>query len=377
MDRPTNRSRIASAVLPLAACLLAVAPALAAEWNPFLSLGGQATLSDNVFLSSSNTQTGLILRVTPSIGVNRDGARLKVKFRYTPSLVAYVPATSGGSVFNELNGTASLEAVENFFFIDARATMTQTFASPFGPQPNDLGNVTANRVQATFLGLSPYVRGQLPGGSRYLLRSDLSYSMFSNSSQPDVFNKAVLASWDGASGAFIVPSVQYNLNSVTFGSQQAFVSQTARLRGTVNFDPEFQAFGTIGYERNDFVVSQQQGPIYGGGINWKPSPRTTVSASAEHRFFGWSYNFNAAYRTPLTAWAFQAGRTISSTNQQLQQLGQSGLRSTLDVLLSASIPDPVERAAAIDRIIAQSGLSTPTVLYTPRILLTESLQPSF
>jgi len=361
--------------------LLPCRPGLSAEWNPSLSVNSGVTLSDNVVLSSSNPQTGFILRVSPSIGLNKDGARLKVQGSYTPSLVAYVPATREGQIFNVLRGTASLEAVENFFFIDARAAMTQTFSSPFGPQPDNLGNVTANRLQATTLGISPYIRGRLAGGSQYLLRGDINYSMFSNSSQPNILNQGVTATWDGVDRTLIVPSASYNLNSVSFGSQQPFVFQTLRARGTVNFDPEIQVFANIGYETNDFVFTQQEGPIYGMGFNWKPSPRTTVSANAEHRFFGWSYNLNAAYRTALTAWTLQAGRQIQTSQQQYQQLGTAGARSTLDSLLAASIPDPVQREAAIDQILAQGGLGTlfggPTPLYAPRILLVENVTPSF
>ena len=81
--------------------------------------------------------------------------------------------TSNNRFVNTLSALANLEAVENFFFIDARASISQQFLSPFGPTPTDLSTATSNRTNVTTLGVSPYIRGAFGAtGMTYLVRND-------------------------------------------------------------------------------------------------------------------------------------------------------------------------------------------------------------
>lgn len=377
-------ARIPIAVAALLAATYALLPmsALSAEWKPSLAITGAATLSDNARLSQGGRkEADMILSVTPTVGISKDGGRLKVNGRYSPSLFTYVAGTGDTTVRNTLNGTARLEAIESFFFVDARASILQTFLNPFDAQPGDLSTTSSNRTESTNLGISPYIRGRLSGGSQYQVRADTSYTTISSSDRPDILGNSVLSTWTGTADRFLVPSVDYNYYSTRYGSQSPFVAQIGRGRLAANVDTDFQVFVTGGYENNDFVFSQQQGAIYGGGFNWRPSPRTSIRASSEHRFFGNSIDIDASYRTQLTAWALNAGRRAQTSQQQYQQLGVSNVRTTLDTLLSPTIPDPIEREREIDRILSQPGLaaslSGPVPLYSPRILLVESIDPSF
>lgn len=382
MDCRKKRNRTARCAL--ATLLLGAVAAQGAEWKPSLAITGSATLSDNVRLQPKDQQQAdLLLIATPTFGVTKDGARLKVNARYSPGLIWYVNGAAENTVRNTLSGNASLEVLENFFFIDARANIFQTFLTPFGPQPGDIGSSTANRTETTTLGLSPYIRGRLPGGSRYQIRDDITYTTFSTGNRPDTYGNSLSAKWDGVGGTLVVPSADYTYNSVTFGTQPAFVSQVARLRATLNLDTDLQVFATGGYESNDFVFTEQKGAIYGGGFNWKPSPRTDVRASVEKRFFGNSYDLDAVYRTAFTAWTVRAGRRIQTSQQQLQQFtnpNNSSTRSALDALLTSSIPDPIQREQAVNQLLAQSGFNTllgsPTPIFSPRVLLIESVEPS-
>jgi len=349
-----------------------------------LSVSGTVTLSDNARLRPKELQEADIFNiVTPTFGVNKNGARLKVNARYSPSLLWYMAGTGESTVRNTLYSDANLQVIENFFYVDARANIFQTFLSPFGPQPGDIGSSTANRTEATTLSLAPYIRGRLPGGSQYTIRDEITYTTFSTGQRPDSYGNAFTTRWDGVGGTFIVPSFDYNYYSVEYGSQPAFISQLARLRATANVDTDFQLIATGGYESNDFVFSEQKGPIYGGGFNWKPSPRTEVKANIERRFFGNSFDIDATYRTAFTGWTLRAGRRIQTSQQQIQQFtssSNSGLRTSLDALFAQAIPDPVQRELFVNQLLAQSGFSSllgsPTPIFTPRVLLTESIEPA-
>ncbi|MEO8038522.1 MAG: TIGR03016 family PEP-CTERM system-associated outer membrane protein [Betaproteobacteria bacterium] len=354
-----------------------------AEWQPTLSIGTSATLSDNALLRPhGQEEADLIISASPTIAVNKNGARLKVKGSYTPWFYTYLAGTGETTVRNTMDGVASLEAVENLVYVDGRANIYQSFISPFGGQPNDPGTVSSNRTEVATLGLSPYIRGELAGGSRYELRDDINYTTFRTGERPDLLSNAVIGRWSGKGGTVIVPGIEYNYTSTQFGSQPAFVTQLVRARAGLNLSTDFQVFATGGYESNDFVFSKQQGTIYGGGFDWKPSPRTSVRASVERRFFGNSYDFDALYRTRLTAWKLRGGRSVQTSQQQFQQAGSgsTGIRDALDSLLSTSIPDPVARAQFINQLLIQSGLGSflngPTPVYSPRVLLVENIEPS-
>ena len=45
-----------------------------------------------------------------------------------------------------------------------------------------------------------------------------------------------------------------------------------------------------GYEDNRYSVTDYSGAIYGAGLQWKPTERTSLDAKWEHRFFGSSYS---------------------------------------------------------------------------------------
>lgn len=379
-----RKTRTRTARISLVALLMGPSLTQSAEWKPSLGINGTVTLSDNVLLRPpGQEESDLYTTISPTIGVNKTGARLKVNARYTPSLIWYTGGTLSNTVRNTLDGNASLEVIDNFFYVDARANIFQSFLNPFGPQPGDIGSSTGNRTEVTTVGLTPYIRGRLPGGSQYSLRDDISYTSFSTGERPDTYGNSLAARWDGVSGTFIVPSAEYTYNSVQFGTQPAFVAQLARLRATANLDPEFQVFATGGYESNDFVVSEQKGPIYGGGFNWKPSVRTSVRANVERRFFGNSYELDAAYRTAFTAWTLRSGRRIQTSQQQLQQFpatSNAGARAALDALYAPLVPDATEREQLINQLLTQSGFASlfgsPTPIFAPRVLLVESIDPS-
>ena len=374
------RSRSAAAAVALLSII--AAPEAVSQWTPSLSIDGAATVTDNVLLGpSSNREGDIILSATPAIGLARNGGRLKANARYSPSLITYVAGTRDATVRNALSANGTLEAIENFLYVDGRASIYQTFLSPFGAQPGDLGTSTTNRAEQTILGLSPYIRGRLSGGSQYQVRADFSYSTFNTTNRPDVYGNILNATWNGTQDRFFVPGVEYNYSSTQFGSQLPFVSQLGRLRLAANVDTDLQVFATGGYETNDFVLTQQDGTIYGGGFNWRPSPRTRLKASSERRYFGNSIDIEASYRTGLTAWTLNAARRAVTSQQQLPGVtSTSGIRSALDSLLAPTIPDPIEREREVERILMQSGLASslsgPVPLYSPRVTLVESIDPS-
>src|SRR5690606_38328131 len=119
----------------------------------------------------------------------------------------------------------------------------------------------------------------------------------------------------------------------------SFTTDIARVIATYAFTPEFSMNVRGGYEWNNFVFRNDEGPIYGAGLTWRPSPRTNMTGFFEDRFFGsgWAAEFN--HRMPRLAWNFSSTRDVGSFAQSLFELGPTAnIAALLDAILTTRIP---------------------------------------
>ncbi len=275
----------------------------------------------------------------------------------------------------QANLLGNVEAVENFFFVEGAVDASPQYFTPFGAQPQGLANATQNRYQSASYRVSPYIRGGTTGDVQYSVRDDNIWSTL-NGTPLSVNNSytnqltANVARHNPQLGWVL----EYNRSSVTFTSQQPQVTQLGRLILEHSPDPQLKLRVSGGYENEDYTLTHSSGPIYGVGATWHPTERTNVEALWEHRFFGSSYLFNFAHRTPLSVWEANASRNITSYPQQIGTLPAGvDVSSIVNQLLLSSIPDPAQRQAAVDQFINSRGLptslSSPVNLYTQQITL--------
>jgi uncharacterized protein (PEP-CTERM system associated) len=377
--RPSGAAALGPAI---ATVLLALPSATSgAEWRVEPSLGGRATITDNVNLAPRDQrESDLILEVTPGIRITGRGARLQLDASYTPSVVLYADRSDLDTFYNSLYATASLEAIEKFFFVEARATMTQQYLSPFGPRPRDLATSTSNRTEVRSYGVSPYFRGQFAGGTRYLLRNDSDWvdphdggglgSYYSNTTGL-LENTVARIGW----------GLDYNRASSKFEDSNSLTNWLARARLIYQLDPQLIVFGSGGYEENNYALTDRSNAIYGAGLTWRPTERTNIVANWEYRFFGDSYLVSFDHRTRLTAWSISAARNISRYPQEALTLPPGNTAALLNAIFAARIPDPAARQTAVQQFIAQTGLpaflSVPQAFYTEQVFLEEPIVASF
>ncbi len=135
---------------------------------PRLSL--TETLTDNVRLSSADRQSEQITEISPGISVKFAGDRLKGFFDYALNQVVYANNSSPSRTQNALSAAASLEAIEDWAYIDFGGQISQQMVSAFGLQSIDNTSVNANRAEVSSYRISPYVRGRLGDMSSYEAR---------------------------------------------------------------------------------------------------------------------------------------------------------------------------------------------------------------
>ena len=125
------------------------------------------TLTDNVRLSSVNQQTELITEISPGIRISVEGARLKSYFDYSLSKVLYAQNSSPSRSQNALNTFGTLEAFDNFAFVDFSGAISQQAISAFGTQSSGNASINANQTEVSSYRLSPYLRGRLGSMASY------------------------------------------------------------------------------------------------------------------------------------------------------------------------------------------------------------------
>jgi uncharacterized protein (PEP-CTERM system associated) len=375
-----RKARLA-ALPPLTLATLCTIPAHAGEWIPSLRVDGRATLTDNVRLAPDGREkTDLVLQATPEIGLRRSGARSFALIEYRPSLYVYTSDLDNSTVRHRLNSLLQVEAVENFFYVEARALASDSFFSPFAPGTwDDVADVD-NRLQNWSFGLSPWIQGVLRGGYRYLVRNDNYWTSTDRSSLPGQFDTRLHARLDSPDAGRFFWSADYDYHQADYELAPSFYEQEARLIGNYRLGPDLTINARVGYETNDYTVDDYSGSIYGGGLTWTPTPRTRVSGFAEHRFFGTGYQALLFHRTRITSWRLRGSRDTRTYRDQVFALPAGDTRELLDATFSSRIPDPIEREQAVEDFLASSGLppslNGPLSFYTNRVYLANRVDAS-
>jgi uncharacterized protein (PEP-CTERM system associated) len=362
-------------------CVLLTSAACAQTWHFIPGARLEETLTDNVNLAPSDrAKADLVTEITPELAVVEKGARTSLEGSVRVPLLIYArTGATNNKAYPEADLTGTVEAIERFLYVDGGASVRQTFFSPFGAQPSGISNATANRFRADTYRVSPYIKSFAGRDITYELRDDNIWTHLSGAptSSHDSYTNHVTGNLTRHPEP-VGWSAEIDRNSDKFqGQPQALVTQLVRAKLLVQANPDLRLNASGGYEDNHYTFIQPHGAIYGGGVEWRPSPRTKLKGQWEHRFFGSSYDFSFDNRTPLTTWDLRAARNITSYPQQLASLPASGdVAATLDQLFLSRIPDPAERQVAVNNIIASAGLpaslSSPLTIYTEQIYLQET-----
>lgn len=365
-----------------AASALAPLPTAAETWQLTPAITVQATATSNVDLSpSSDARSDLVTEIRPSLAVRGTGARSSLSGQISVPIVLY--ARSGGennSIYPSGNLFGNIELVDNFFFLDGAVVVQQQFFNPFGAQPPGFTNATENRYRSSSFRVSPYVKGVTPGYNvAYELRNNNVWTNLSGA--PIDTSNARYTQWVGtasnANPARIGWSATVDYTETRFDDQRPIEQMLARFKPIYSPDPDLQLWLNVGYEDNKFTLTENDGAIYGGGFEWRPTPRTRVVGNYEYRFFGDSYQFSFDHRTPLSIWNVRVARNITTYPQQVGTLPAGvDIAGIVDGMFLSRIADPAERQRAVDEFIRDRGLpdvlSSPLALYSQQILLQES-----
>lgn len=363
-----KRGRLA--LLPLAAGLCAAFPAQAA-WDFTPTAAARATYSDNVTLQENDrAEGGFVLQLTPGFQLLNHSQRFDLSLDYALNLYEYSGGRRTGTQRHSQDLSSRLKSrlVEDLLYLDAEAGVHQQATSAFGPLQGGNDYVRTNRNEVRSYRISPYLVhrfGAFANGElRYtndsvstdnagmrrsdgntisgLLRSGPTFRRFSwdASATRSVIDEELPATGGSASRSQTTSSKAANVNLRYAATQQLNVG----------------VFG--GYDDYDFsgLGGAQSGAAYGANLQWTPSARTSIQASAGHRFYGPSYSLALQHRSRGTVWNVVYSDSVSTTRSQFLLPQAINTAALLDNLFRAQVPDPLLRAAVVQAYIRSAGL---------------------
>ncbi|MFZ4535381.1 TIGR03016 family PEP-CTERM system-associated outer membrane protein [Propionivibrio sp.] len=318
-------------------------PVFAVNWTITPTLAFSATATDNLNLSSTNQESSLIFNINPGINIAASGGdRFKLRLAYGMNNLGYTNDPSrNNNIQNNLNASATLEAVENWLFIDANANIYQQAISPFGAAPLSSSvntNVNSNITETSNYQISPYIRGSFGSFADYQLR----YSLSSTGSQAGNAYESTTQTWLGSMEgktrlANLGWSAYVNSQSIDQGNLRTTEDNRVNVALTYQITPQFNVSLIGGREEQNFINRQKQSNSSNGyGFAWSPTERTKMEFRRVDRFFGPSNTFSFSHRTARTAWTMSASKEATSTQSQ----GSVGLGANNDLLVIIFSADP-------------------------------------
>lgn len=362
-----KRGRLA--LLPLAAGLAAAFPAHAA-WDFTPTAAARATYSDNVALQADDrADSGMVLQLTPGFQLLNHSQRFDFNLNYALNLYEYAGARRSGAQRHSQNLDSQLKSrlVEDLLYLDAQAGIHQQATSAFGPLQAGNDYVRTNRTEVRTYRISPYLVhrfGAFANGQLRYSHDSVSTDHVGMRRSDGNTISAQLASgptfrrfgWDAMASRAVIDE---QLPSVGGGDrQQTTSSKAANVNLRYAATPQLSLGVYGGYDSYDFssVGGAQSGAAYGGSLQWAPSARTSLQATAGHRFYGPSYTLALQHRSRGTVWNITYSDSVSSTRSQFVLPQAIDTAAMLDSLFRAQIPDAQLRAAVVQSYIQSAGL---------------------
>jgi len=375
---PLRASRILRQAVYSGVVALATASVQAETWRIEPWVGVEETLTNNVNLDSNATRrSDFVTQLTPGFRVIEKGAHTTLAGTVSLPILLYARTGSeNNSVVPQVNLFGNWEIVDHFFFVDGSASVSQEYLTPFGARSDSLANANNNRFTGQVYRLSPYIKGDTSDYT-YTLRDDNTWTKGDASAVNSTYTNDLAGTFQRDPRPFGW-AVDVDRTTTKFQDQSKQQLELARARGLYQVDPQVLLSVSGGYEHNDLLLETKGNIIYGAGFRWRPSERTNVEGTWEHRFFGASYNFVFENRSPLSVWSVAASRNITTYPQQLASLSAgTDVATTLNQLFLSRVTDPAARQALVNQLILDRGLpavlSSGVNIYSEQITLRESL----
>lgn len=343
--RPGTRTVLIQALLLAGVAL----PAAASDWKitPRLSVGERYT--DNVTLAPSGQEkSDLITEIRPGVSIGKSGARLQVNVDYALQTLWYANDSERNNVNHQLGARAKAELVEDFFFFDARSTISQQYRSLLAPVGIDNISATGNLTTVATYSLSPYIKHRFGSYASVEARYTFDEVLFDGAGLSDsTSNRFNLVAGGGPQLYPWSWNARFNKQQVNQRSAADSDTENGSVDLRYNLSRKYGLLTGAGYEQYNFqgvspllrdysywkagafftpnryfsveaaYNDSSRGQFISGSVTWNPTVRTSLTAASSQRAFGRTHSLVASHRTRNATWSARYTEGLT-TSRELQ-----------------------------------------------------------
>ncbi|HNA81316.1 MAG TPA: TIGR03016 family PEP-CTERM system-associated outer membrane protein [Thiobacillaceae bacterium] len=278
--------------------------------------------SDNVSLVSTGRESSFITEIRPGFKLSSKGGRGEYSVDYSLQSLLYSHDSKENALNNQLAATLRTEILEDHFFLDGSANISQVNTDLTKSTGTGNFNTTGNLSETKTVSLTPSWKSRFGDKAKLDARWMVSYSDSDNAaiSGASASNLSVTLS----SG----PHFQRTPWGLNFQQQNsdgdANASHFSSLSGNIGYavTPKVTLNLTVGRDSNNGTTnaySQTSGSFWSVGGSWNPSPRTSLGANVGKRYNGDSYGLSFNHRTRQTVWDLRYNEQVTDTFAQILQ----------------------------------------------------------
>jgi uncharacterized protein (PEP-CTERM system associated) len=348
---------------PAALLALLLAPSAQAQWKFTPQIRVSETFTDNAGLQSREfAHSQWVTEASPGFTVLHNGPRLKLNGSYQLNYFAY-SRDDGANRNNQQQYQAGAQAivVDDLLFFDASAGRSPQSLSAFGPQLNNNPYALNNSSEVSTWRLSPYLRHRFGPSAdltaRYTRDSVDAGIGAPGTSEGDSVDVRL------ASGSLFRTlgwGLSYNRQDITTKTAGDSTSESAIANLSYRVARTLSLTATAGYDRYDYESiggGRTEGNNWSAGFDWTPSSRTRVQLAGGRHFYGNTWDLAATHRSRRTVWNINYNDEIINSRHQFLRPAAVDTSALIDAMFRSSIPDPMERRAAVAAYIAANGLA--------------------
>jgi len=320
------------------------------------------TITDNVALSGNAAKSDQVTEISPGIRININGARLKTYLDYSLTHINYAQGSTSNRNQNALNTFGTLEAVDNWAFLDFSGNISQQTISAFGTQSTNNTAINANRTELASYKLSPYIKGRLGDAANYEARVSRTVSSSDSATASDTATTNSVVKVSNASAFRSLGwTADLSRQQTSYSASRTTEADTYSLGLTYEVTPQVKLSANAGQESNNYTsLDKQNYSTHSVGFNWFPSERTSLSALTGKRSFGNTHNVSVEHRSARTVWRFSDNKDVSTIPNQ-NNVGIIGnLYDLFYSQLEGSGLTAAERAQRVNALLQSYGLSANT-----------------
>ena len=256
-----------------------------ADWELTPRLGMEAIYTDNLNLEPSGSEdSDTILTINPGFSLRRSAGKLSAFLDYNMQNRIYSDNSSSNGTDHQLLGEATLEVIDDRFFIESSASMRQVLIDPQQNLGADLLSSSGNFTDAYTFRFSPVWRDKIMDYGDVVARYSYEIARFDESAADSDTHTIEVGFDSGSHFETLSWNVDYfnqiirrdRVNRERASNQSASSdSDRQRLVGEVRYpvNEDLTLSARAGYEDND-VASQSDennGFFWSAGLIWTPS----------------------------------------------------------------------------------------------------------